>query len=90
MTTTETRERTGNLTTLLPPLSAVDRGSQTIHAAEETVVPLPANAEGITSLLYAELTALCGQRGWGAADRPLTHVNCQRCLRTARFQEATR
>ncbi len=87
-------ERTGRLAPLLPPLTAVRRGSTTVHAAEDTV----AHYDGWDHR-YPELVALCGERGWGEAGpgtrgadeaADLSEVNCPRCMRTTRYQEATR
>lgn len=78
-------ERTGRVTTLLSTASAYRRGSQTIHAAEERLVPLPPSIGGV--MAYPEFTALCGASGAGAAERPVTAVTCRRCVRTRRYQE---
>ena len=54
---------------LSAPLSAVERGSNTVHAA-----PLLQHPWG----KYPRLTSVCGVRGWGEAGGPVT---CKRCLR---------
>lgn len=82
--TTVTKERTGQLVTLLPPMSAYDRGSRVVHAAEERLVPVGATG---TTIRYPQLTALCGQRGWGAAERAVSETTCVRCRRSRRFRE---
>jgi hypothetical protein len=92
--------RTGRLAALLPPRSACDRGSTTVHAAEERVGHYDNLAgHGPWDHCYPETMSLCGVAGWGEAGpgtrtpgqpADLSHVNCARCARTTRFQEATR
>ncbi len=88
-------ERTGNLAPLLPSMAACGRGSNTVHAAEDTVAHY--DSFGGWDHRYPELTSLCGERGWGEAGSgvrnadgamDLSLVNCPRCMRTKRFQEA--
>jgi hypothetical protein len=92
--------RTGHLAPLLPSLSALDRGSTTVHVAEDTVAHYEnLGGEGPFDHRYPERIALCGAQGWGEAGSgvrnadqtaDLSRVNCPRCLRTTRFQAATR
>ncbi|MGI5247603.1 hypothetical protein [Dactylosporangium sp. CA-139066] len=90
-------ERTGDLAALLPSRAACERGSTTVHAAEDTIAHH--DSFGGWDHHYPELTSLCGERGWGEAGAgsrfagqvmDLSHVNCPRCRRTTRFREATR
>lgn len=61
---------------LLPPLSAVERGSTVVHIAPIEETPMVVNGEPYTHR-YPRLTALCGVRGWGETSGPAT---CKRCL----------
>jgi hypothetical protein len=61
-------------------MTAVDRGSKAIHAAQVVDVPYPAGFWGPSgSFPYPERTALCGQDSWGDAYIALDRVTCPRC-----------
>lgn len=67
--------------------TALDRGSQTVHAAEVVDVPISL-AHGGGTFPYTKMTALCGARTWGpkcgatAEKARLDLVNCCRCMAT--------
>ena len=67
--------------------TALDRGSQTVHAAEVMDVPISL-ARGGGTFPYTKMTALCGVKTWGpkgsatAAKARLDLVNCCRCMAT--------
>lgn len=71
--------------------TALDRGSQTVHAAEVVDVPISL-AHGGGTFPYTKMTALCGAKTWGpkgsatAEKARLDLVNCSRCMATKAWQ----
>lgn len=72
----------GKIGALLPPLSALERGSQVIHGAPLRMIESPYGAWP-----YPEFTALCGVEGWGEAGAG-REITCRRCLRVMAKRES--